>query len=102
MHSSNALRGLLVAVLLIVVVPGGIALAGVTKATFRDVTFPDGQTGVITVASKITGNGSTHTTCDYYTDNFVTYLGQYQDATFASADPATLRDFCLSHFNNRT
>ncbi len=81
--------------------PIGVATAGTAKFTFNPVTFSDGTTGVITVSSKTTGNGSRFTTCDYYSADFMTFLGQYEDATFASANPDELKSFCLMHVGDR-
>jgi hypothetical protein len=80
-----------------------LALSAKTiKFTFNNVTFSDGTLGVIETGSKQTGGGSTFTVCDYYTSDWATYLGQYQDSTFFSSDPGILEQFCLDHYADRT
>lgn len=70
------------------------------KYTFDNVTFSDGTTGVIEAASKQV-NHTTYTTCGYYSDNYVVYLGEYQSGSFASANPAEVEQFCLDNYVNR-
>jgi hypothetical protein len=58
--------------------------------------------GVIEAGTKQTGNGSFFTDCDYYSNAYANYLGQYQDATFFSNDADTVKQFCLDNYVNRT
>jgi len=76
----------------------GLAVAGVTKATF-DVTFSDGSQGTIYVGSKMT-NKAVFTQCDYEDVNGV-FLGAFGSPDFASTDPAALEQFCQDHFVDR-
>jgi hypothetical protein len=93
---NRVLAGLVGCVLL----AAAAAVAGVTKANFPSVTFPDGTTGVITAGSKI-NNKDLFTVCDYFSDGYRTYLGMYQNPDFATTDPAALLDFCLAHYVDR-
>jgi hypothetical protein len=77
----------------------GIAVAGVTKATFSNVVFSDGTVGTIYAGSKIT-NKAMFTECDYQ-DNHGQYLGMFQSSAFASTDPDALQTFCEAHFAER-
>ena len=83
-----------------VLLAAAAAVAGVTKANFPNVTFPDGTTGNITAGSKIT-NKDLFTVCDYFSSNYGQYLGMFQTPDFATDDPAALQDFCLSHYADR-
>jgi len=99
-------RLLLIVLLVAALAPAGAAFAGAehVKFTFTGQTFSDGtQNGVITVGAKKTGGGSTTVVCDYYTEGFQTYLGQFQsmDPADFSTDAETLREFCLANYENR-
>ena len=87
-------------------VPTIVASAKTLKFTFQDVTLTDStgtvEHGVIEASTKQVGNGSQYIVCDYYTENWATYLGQYQDATFFSSDPDTVKNFCIQHYPDRT
>jgi hypothetical protein len=75
------------------------ALAGVTKCTFNDVTYPDGITGEIEAGVKDT-NRSDLTNCTYFSDDYRQALGYYADAVvFTTAEE--VRQFCLDHFSER-
>ncbi|HXG68001.1 MAG TPA: hypothetical protein VNO70_23085 [Blastocatellia bacterium] len=79
---------------------GAVMAADSVKFTFSDVLYPDGQKGTIEAAVK-TNKKSTVTTCSYFSDPNNQYLGQYQDATFASNNADEVRRFCLDHYNER-
>jgi hypothetical protein len=55
------------------------ALAGVTKYTFNDVTYPDGTTGEIEAGVRDTKK-SDHTNCTYFSDDYRQALGYHADA----------------------
>jgi hypothetical protein len=94
---------LVVAILVLaLLVPTFAVSAKTLKFTFTNVTFSDGTQGVIEAGTKQVGSGSTYTVCDYYTSGYETYLGQYQDANFFSSDAATVEQFCLDHYADRT
>jgi hypothetical protein len=97
------LLSLLLAAMFVVLVLAVPALAGsVSKLTFDNVTYPDGTTGVIEASVKVVNKSGT-TVCDYYSDNHVAFLGQYQQVGgFAATDPAQVEQFCLDNFANRT
>ena len=78
-----------------------LALAGpVTKFVFPDTTYPDGNMGTLRASSKITKK-STTTTCSYFSDPNEQYLGQFESLEFASADAATVLQFCLDNYDSR-
>ncbi|HXG91128.1 MAG TPA: hypothetical protein VNN73_02010 [Blastocatellia bacterium] len=80
----------------------GSAFAGITfKYTFPDVMYPDGQKGTIQAAVKQNKNG-TVTTCSYFSDPNNQYLGQFQGTDNTSTDAVVVRDYCLSHYADRT
>ncbi|HEX5502562.1 MAG TPA: hypothetical protein VFW96_08050 [Thermomicrobiales bacterium] len=74
-----------------------LAASNVTKSTFDNVTFSDGTTGVIEAGVKTVNKGS-FTTCDFYSADYVTYLGMFEAATA----PDNVEQFCLDNFANRT
>jgi hypothetical protein len=86
-------------VLLSALVLTASALAGVTKYTFNEVTYPDGTTGEIEAGVKDT-NRSDLTNCSYFSDDYQQALGYYADAVvFTTAEE--VRQFCLDHFDER-
>ena len=97
------LKIMVVAVLVLAFLVPALAVSAKTyKFTFNNVTFSDGTMGVIEASSKQTGNSSVFTVCDYYSSDWSNYLGQYQDPTFFSSDAATVEQFCLDHYADRT
>jgi cytochrome c-type biogenesis protein CcmH/NrfF len=74
--------------------------AKVNKYTFNDVSIDD--TVVEITASVKTTNKGEFSVCDYYSDDWIDYLGQYQEATSAGDDAGQVLDFCVSHFDDRT
>jgi hypothetical protein len=91
------LRLLAVALVLTLVIAAS-ATAGVTKYTFTGVEFPDGNVGVIYAGVKVT-NKSNLTACGYHSSDGHS-LGYYADS-FASDDPAAVRQFCLDSYHER-
>ena len=81
------------------ILAAGVAVAGVTKATFSNVVFSDGTVGTIYAGSKIT-NKAVNTECDYQDANGQ-YLGMFMSSAFASTDPDALQSFCEAHFAER-
>lgn len=92
---------MVVVLVLALLVPTIIASAKTFKFTFSNVIFSDGTSGVIEAGTKQTGNSSVFSVCDYYSDAYINYLGQYQDSTFFSSNPDTMRQFCLEHYADR-
>jgi shikimate kinase len=74
--------------------------ANVFKFTFSEVSYPDGRIGTIQASVKTTKKGSI-TVCGYYSDPNDQYLGQFQDTDNTSTDAVDVRDYCLSHFEER-
>jgi hypothetical protein len=79
---------------------GSAFAANAFKFTFPDVTYPDGRTGTIQAGVKTTKKG-TITLCDYYSNPNDQYLGQFQGTDNTSTDAVAVRDYCLSHFEDR-
>lgn len=71
-----------------------------TKFTFNDVEVSDGTIVEIEAASKSNNKGD-FITCNYYSDDYGTFLGQYSDDTFASSDADEVLAFCVDNFDNR-
>jgi len=65
--------------------------------------YPDGTTGVAETGVKITGNGSTFVSVEYYSDDYQDYLGQYQEGNgdFVPSTKEEACNFALDHFNDR-
>ncbi len=75
------------------------------KFTFtgETVTDADGTTVenvTIQAGSKASNNGD-DTTCSYFTAGDA-YLGQFRSLSFASDDAATVEQFCIDNFADRT
>ena len=77
------------------------ANAAVTKLTFTNVTFSDGQTGTIHASVKTTKSG-TVTLCDYSTNPNDQSAGQFQGTDNTATDGAAVQAYCLAHFAERT
>ncbi len=63
--------------------------------------FPDGTTGIAEVSVKVTGNGSSFVSVEYFSDNYEEYLGQYQESDGAA--PSTKDAACTfaaEHFDD--
>lgn len=74
------------------------------KFDFRDVTFPDGTTGIIEAGTKATKKG-TFTLCSYFSPAYATYLGEYGDNTLPAdqvEDADAVLAFCLAHYGDRS
>ena len=77
-----------------------LALATVTKYTFNNVVMPDNTiTEVQAVVRNDTRNPNSR--CDYYTDNYVAWLGYYMAPVVAGTDTATVLNFCVNHFGDK-
>lgn len=93
-------RPLTIALLGCALFGAGLAIAGVTKFSFINITFPDGTLGTIRAGSKIT-NTAQFSVCDYYAAPNDAYIGMYQSSTFATTDEVAMEDFCWSHYYER-
>jgi len=82
----------------------GVALAKTFKFTFEDVTLTDGdlvvENGVIEASTKETKK-TTFTNCNYYTEDYEAFLGQFQSDDFFSDDAGEVEEFCVDNFENR-
>ena len=76
-----------------------VAIAAVSKFTFENVTFSDGNVGTIRAGVKTTKNGSV-TVCGYFAEPNDQYLGQFEGDN-AETNPAFVRDYCLAHYADR-
>ena len=75
-------------------------LAGQTKYTFNDVEIGD-QVVEIEAAVKDT-NKNDYSSCSYYSDDYGTWLGDYQDDVLAGETEGEVQSFCEDHFEDRT
>ena len=63
--------------------------------------FPDGTTGIAEVSVKVTGNGSSFVSVEYFSDNYEEYLGQYQESDGAAPmDKEAACTFAAEHFDD--
>lgn len=80
---------------------GSAFAANVFKYTFTDVAYPDGRVGTITASVKQTKK-STITVCGYNTNPNDQFAGEFQGDDNTSTDAVAVRDYCESHFADRT
>lgn len=76
------------------------AYAGVTKYTFNDVDID--ATIVEIEASVKTVKKGDYSTCSYYSDDYIDYLGYYEDDVLAGETAEEVLAFCVDHFDERT
>ena len=74
--------------------------AGQTKYTFNDVTI--GETVVEIEAAVKDTKKNDYSSCSYYSDDYGTWLGDYQDEVFAGETADQVESFCVEHFDDRT
>ena len=104
---NRRLKWMMAIVALVLLVPSTVALAKNYKFTFEDVTLDEGESiqGVIEAASKISqpnkDDPAKYTTCQYYTTDYETYLGQFASDAFFSDDGDEVKAFCLDHYKDR-
>jgi hypothetical protein len=76
------------------------ALAAVAKYTFNDVDI-DGA--IVEIEASVKDNrGSQFSTCTYYSDGYLDWLGQYQEAVAAGDTAEEVLAFCVSNFDERS
>lgn len=75
--------------------------AVLTKYTFNDVVFSDSTLGELETSVKKTRQGY-YTTCNYYSDGYVEYLGYYSDTQNVGSDSETVLNYCLEEYSNRS
>lgn len=74
-----------------------VAQAANTKYTFNDVVI-DGEIVEIEAGVKTTKK-SDFSNCSYFTDDYIDYLGYYEEAVSAGDTADEVLDFCVSHFD---
>lgn len=79
-------------IILIVFVATLLIAAKPQKLTFNDVTYPDSTVGEIEATVK-----TNYTTCRYFSDDYLAYLGRYDEAVMAG----DVLQFCLDNYFNR-
>lgn len=87
------------AMILIILVLATTVQAANTQYTFNDVEIGE-QIVEIEASVKMT-NKSDFSTCSYYSDDYMEYLGYYQEAVSAGNTAADALDFCVAHFGDR-
>lgn len=92
------LRTILFSILLLAFFATPVSAAA-TKYGFNDVVI-DGQVVEIEASVKNTRRGA-YSTCNYYSDNYIDYLGMYAEATLAGTTAQQVLDFCVGHFSDR-
>mgnify|MGYP001564595211 CR=1 FL=1 len=76
-----------------------VVFAATAKYTFNDVDI-DGVIVEITAGVKDTAHND-FTRCDYFSDNYLEWLGYYGEPVAVSGEAAA-HDFCVGHFVDRT
>ena len=77
-----------------------VVRAATTKYTFNNVTINDRIVEI--EASVKSTNNSGFSTCSYYSDDYLSYLGYYDEAVVAGTTSQEVLNFCVSHFDDRT
>jgi hypothetical protein len=77
-----------------------VALAKNTKYTFNDVDI-DGTIVEITAGVKETNKGD-FSNCSYFSDDYIDYLGYYEEAVKAGDTAEEVLAFCVDNFDDRT
>jgi hypothetical protein len=92
----------LITILLILVslLLASTALAAVTKYSFNDVVIGE---DIVEIEAGVKDNRSSQfSNCSYYSDDYLEWLGQYQEAVVAGETADEVLDFCVSNFDNRS
>ena len=71
------------------------------KYTFVDVVLEDGTVIEIEAAVKDTKKND-HSRCDYFSDDYVDWLGAYEEPVAVGPDADTVLAFCVDHFDDRS
>lgn len=91
---------LALALALVAFVLPGSAQAKNTKYTFNDVMI--GEEVVEIEAGVKETNKADYSNCNYYTDDYIEFLGYYQEAVSAGDTADEVLAFCVENFDNRT
>lgn len=74
-----------------------LVLAANYKFTFNDVVLPDGTVTEIEAAVK-DAKTNDYTRCDYFSDDYIKWLGYYTEPVAVGPDAETVKTFCVEHF----
>ena len=70
------------------------------KYTFNNVVLTDSTIIEIEATVKDTAK-SKNSRCDYWSDDYISWLGYYQVPSVAGSDAATVQAFCVNHFGDK-
>ena len=87
-------------ILLLALAFTSVALAATNKYSFNDVVIDD-QKVEITASVKDNNKGK-YTQCTYFSDDYLTFLGEYAEPVAAGATAEEVLAFCVEHFDERT
>jgi len=74
--------------------------AGMAKVTFNDVLI-DGY-GIVEIEAAIKDTkANDHSRCDYYSDDYIEWLGYYESFADAPKGISAIEVFCVDNFANR-
>lgn len=77
-----------------------IAFAATYKFTFNNAALADGSVVEIEATVKNLSKNN-FTRCDYWSDNYIQWLGYYSVPSAVSIDATAVKDFCVSHFSDK-
>lgn len=75
-----------------------VLAASSVKYTFNDLVI-DSQ--VVEIEASVRSGRNPYSTCVYYSDNYISYLGSYNAAVVAGTNSAAVQSFCVNHFADR-
>lgn len=75
-----------------------VLAASSVKYTFNDVAI-DSQ--VVEIEASVRSGKNPYSSCVYYSDNYISYLGSYNAAVVAGTNSATVQSFCVNHFADK-
>lgn len=90
---------ILINILLLGLLATPVLAANITKYTFNDIVISN---QVVEIEASVKGTRkSGYSTCNYYSDNYIQYLGLYAKAVFAGSTAQQVRDYCIAHYSER-
>lgn len=76
-----------------------VARADNTKYTFNDVEIDD---RIVEIEAGVKSTKKNDVSdCTYFSDNYATFLGYYEDDVFAGATADEVLQFCIENFDER-
>ena len=76
-----------------------LVLAARASYTFSNVVINDTTIEIEAVVKDTKKND--HSRCDYFSNDYVDWLGHYSEPVAAGSNAATVESFCIDNFNNK-